>query len=93
MAGALSESKTERYVVPLKPSWARPNVDVTKHHTLEQHMALDGTDRAEANNVALRMYEDAWREEGLWYDWEARAPPLIWFGVRWWRKLRSTLGN
>lgn len=56
-----------------------PNVDVTRSHPLERHLAADGLSRAEANNLALAHFDEAWSREmarpgqsveayGLWYE-------------------------
>ena len=50
--------------------------DITITHTLEDHMASKGTDRAKSNTGALRMFKDAFSRENIWYRFtqDAKGP-------------------
>ena len=64
MAGSLSTQGVSRYVIPFP---GPPSLDITITHTLEGHMASNGTSREQANTRALRMFSDAFSRENLWY--------------------------
>ena len=64
MAGSLATQGVSRYVIPLP---GPPSLDITITHTLEDHMASNGTDREKANTGALRMFKDAFSRENIWY--------------------------
>lgn len=80
MAGHLCVGRVPKFIVPLnigftgmsrRPKFylktAVPSVDIARHPALEAHMAAEGRTRGEANNEALHLFEDAWRQEGLYY--------------------------
>lgn len=80
MAGNLCVARIPKYVVPLdigitgssallRPyrKISVPSVDIARHAALEAHMQAEGHNRWEANNAALHLFEDAWRQEGLYY--------------------------
>lgn len=76
--GHLSKNNIPRYVVPLSShastlsgmlvlNRAVPSIDVTKAHALEGQIQRSGFSRTTANWVALNMFQDAWKQEDIFY--------------------------